>query len=204
MRSVRGLRLRRELAIALLERRRRRRYPHADGGPEPHAARLGPTTSTSSFTHHHPPQPYHFLPDFNLPLSSDPPLQVNYIAGEQGVDACPSGYNPIYTVAECMAASDALGYNYESSLESNVGGTNSLCAYCGFCSPVGSTVFDTHGSGARWLCSGDAHPSSPPPKKHTHIHTHTCTATATSELNHVLNHLFCPSRTPHASPFYSR
>ena len=73
-----------------------------------------------------------------------------YARGERGVDACPSGSVPISDPAECQAAAVSFGLTYETA--SNDGNDNSICFWCGACSPQKVKIANSHGPGAEWFC----------------------------------------------------
>jgi len=76
-----------------------------------------------------------------------------YAMGEEGVDACPAGYEKITEDVACGTAAGYLGLTYAPEFNSGSG----LCNLCGGCSVAKGKdtvrVDATHGGSAFWLCA---------------------------------------------------
>ena len=76
-----------------------------------------------------------------------------YALGEEGVDACPAGYEKITEEVACGTAAGYLGLTYAPEFNSGSG----LCNLCGGCSVAKGKdtvrVDATHGGQAFWLCA---------------------------------------------------
>ena len=69
----------------------------------------------------------------------------------KGVNACPTGYDPIYDVETCIKASDDLGLTYSAKkTDKNLSG--SVCNLCGWCTPNVTRVTKKHKQHAKWVC----------------------------------------------------
>ena len=80
-------------------------------------------------------------------------LQGNYIQGNLGEDACPTGYYPIMGQDECEAAANYFGYDFLENPITAAVDENSVCNYCTGCNPHHVRLSSNHGSAAYWLCS---------------------------------------------------
>jgi hypothetical protein len=78
------------------------------------------------------------------------PQTGDFVLGQQGVDACPPGYVPIFEATTCSAASAALALTYDAS--ANDGSSDGLCNFCGGCSPKTTRVSNGHGWLANFVC----------------------------------------------------
>lgn len=75
-----------------------------------------------------------------------------YASGQSGRDSCPCGYSPILDADTCEKAATFLGFTYQVSANRNIGGANSVCNYCGGCSPKTVRIDATHKAKAKWIC----------------------------------------------------
>ena len=70
--------------------------------------------------------------------------------GAQGADECPTGYEDINDHKECQIASFFLNLSYDEN--ANDHNADSVCFYCGGCSPQSTRVANYHQSLAKWIC----------------------------------------------------
>ena len=70
----------------------------------------------------------------------------------KGVNACPTGYDPIYDVQTCIKASDELGLTYNAKKTDKKLKSDSVCNLCGWCTPNVTRVTKKHKQWAKWLC----------------------------------------------------
>ena len=66
------------------------------------------------------------------------------------MDACPTGYEPIYEVQTCIKASNELGLVYKA--KNSDGKSDSVCNWCGGCLQKTTRVTNNHGHKAKWVC----------------------------------------------------
>ncbi len=83
--------------------------------------------------------------------------EAPFVYGELGIDACPTGYEPIRDEQTCITASQHLGDPYSANHRD--GHPNALCNgfACGAENGQGSGCTGTrlsanHGGGAKWIC----------------------------------------------------
>jgi len=76
--------------------------------------------------------------------------KTDFARGEPGVDACPTGYEPIMDARACAAGANAFGLTYDASW--NDGNDDSVCVYCGECDSGIVRITTTPGPAADYIC----------------------------------------------------
>jgi len=108
----------------------------------------GPTAHPTLEPSSHPSKDPTFNPTYTPTVS---PSESEYVLGDIGVNACPTGYRTIVTVEECEAASIALGLTYNA--QQYDGHAESVCNYCTGCNPMFTELHNKHGIKAHWICA---------------------------------------------------
>lgn len=73
---------------------------------------------------------------------------IAYKRVREGINQCPKGYESIKDEVTCKAASKIFSLKYTGG---SVGG-NSVCFWCGGCTPKSVIIKENSGGNAQWLC----------------------------------------------------